>query len=134
MSAARERVTALITFAILLFYAGTIGWRGVLLVLDGRWQSVLLGLGVIILPLVALYAIWRLVVFARDGERMMRHLHSGAEPEPRDEEWRAHLVVAEERRVARDKQGEQAAYRQAVRAWRTARAPDTSRTSGTPGS
>jgi hypothetical protein len=121
LSATRERVTALITFAVLVFYAGTIGWRGVLLVLDGRWQSVLLGLGVIIIPLVALYAIWRLVVFARDGERMMQHLRSGAEPEPRDEPWRAHLVEAEECRVARDRQGEQAAYRRAVRAWRVSR-------------
>ncbi len=121
MSAARERVTALVTFVILVFYAGTIGWRGVLLVMDGRWQSVLLGLGVIVIPLVALYAIWRLVLFARDGERMMQQLHSGVDPGERDGEWRAHLAVAEERRVARDKQGEQAAYRQAVRAWRSSR-------------
>lgn len=121
MSVARERITALVTFAILVFYAGTIGWRGVLLVLDGRWQSVLLGLGVIIIPLVALYAIWRLVLFARDGERMMQHLRSGAEPHARDEQWRAHLARAEECRVARDRQGEQSAYRQAVRAWRLSR-------------
>ncbi|HET7303636.1 MAG TPA: hypothetical protein VFJ12_03670 [Segeticoccus sp.] len=119
--ASREAVTAVITLAILVFYSATIGWRGVLLIADGRWQAVLLGVGVLLLPIVVCAAVWRLVVFARDGERMMRHLRSGAEPEPRDREWRGHLVDAERHRLARERSGEQAAYRQAVRAWRRSR-------------
>ena len=116
----RERTTALVLFVVLAFYSLTIGWRGVLLVMDGRPAAVLLGLGVVLLPLVGLAAIWRLVVFARDGSAMMAHQRSGAEPEPRDADWRDHLELAEEHRVRRDRAGEQAAYREAVRAWRLA--------------
>jgi len=117
---ARERTTALVLFVVLAFYSLTIGWRGVLLVMDGRPAAVLLGIGVVLLPLVGVAAIWRLVVFARDGSAMMTHLRSGAEPEARDASWREHLAVAEENRVRRDRAGEQAAYREAVRAWRVA--------------
>ena len=74
---AREQVTALVLFVVLAFYCATIGWRGVLLVLDGRLVPVLLGIAVILLPLVTLAAVWRLVVFARDGSAMMKELHSG---------------------------------------------------------
>lgn len=118
---ARERITALVLFVVLVFYGGTIGWRGLLLIRDGRPAAVLLGIGVILIPLVALAAIWRLVLFARDGQAMMRQLSSGAEPEPRDAEWRGHLVDAEEHRLRKDRAAEQACYRHAVRAWRTSR-------------
>lgn len=126
---ARERTTALLLFVILAFYSGTIGWRGALLVADGRLVPVLLGVAVIVLPLVTLVAIWRLVVFARDGSAMMRHLGSGATVEDRDETWRAHLVQAEEHRMHRERSAEQAAYRQAVRAWRVTRPSRPSRSS-----
>jgi hypothetical protein len=120
---AREQVTALVLFVVLVFYCATIGWRGVLLVRDGRLVPVLLGIAVILLPLVTLAAIWRLVVFARDGSSMMAQLHSGAEPGPADEVWRGHLEQAEQHRQRQDRQGEQREYRAAVRAWRAARRP-----------
>ena len=123
----REAVTALLTFAILVFYSVTIGWRGVLLIADGRLVPVLLGIGVILIPLVACIAIWRLIVFVHHGQAMMRHLRSGAEPEARDVEWRGHLAVAEEHRQRRDRAAEQAAYRQAVRAWRASRTAEPPR-------
>ncbi|HET8601373.1 MAG TPA: hypothetical protein VFL99_13680 [Segeticoccus sp.] len=119
--ASREAVTAVVTLVILVFYSATIGWRGVLLIADGRWQAVLLGIGVVLIPIVVCLAVWRLIVFARDGERMMQRMRSGAEPEARDEEWRQYLVEAEWHRLQRDRSGEQAAYRQAVRAWRRSR-------------
>ena len=118
---AREQVTALVLFVVLVFYSVTIGWRGVLLVRDGRLAPVLLGIAVILLPLVTLAAIWRLVAFARDGSAMMKELHSGAEPRPADEVWRGHLERAEEHRQRKDRQAEQGEYRAAVRAWRAAR-------------
>jgi hypothetical protein len=57
-----------------LFYAGTIGWRGVLLILDGRPVAVVLGASVLVLPLVAAYAIWRELSFGFATERLAREL------------------------------------------------------------
>jgi len=118
---ARERVTALVLFVVLAFYSVTIGWRGVLLVTDsgGRVVPILLGVAVVLMPLVALYAIWRLVLFARDGSAMMQHQNAQAGPE--DQAWRAHLVEAETHRQAGERPAEQRAYRAAVRAWRESR-------------
>jgi hypothetical protein len=117
----REKVTALVLFAVLAFYSLTIGWRGVELVRDGRTSAVLLGLAVILLPLVLVLAMVPLLRMARDGSRMLAQLNSGAEPLPGDDGWRAELLQAEACRVARDRAGEQRHYRAAVRAWRTAR-------------
>ncbi|GAA4732960.1 hypothetical protein GCM10025782_35380 [Pedococcus ginsenosidimutans] len=114
----REKVTALVTLVVLAFYAATIGWRGVELVADGRPVAVLLGLAVILVPLVALAAMLPLVRVARDGARMMAQANaSGAHGD-----WARELERAEECRVARDRKGEQAHYRAAVRAWRASRA------------
>jgi len=118
---ARERVTALVLFVVLGFYSVTLGWRGVLLIGDGRPVPVLLGVAVVLMPLVALYAIWRLVLFARDGSAMMQHQGSDAQVGPEDQAWRAHLVEAETHRQAGERPAEQRAYRAAVRAWRESR-------------
>ena len=115
----REKVTALVLLVVLGFYSATIGWRGVELVRDGRPAAVLLGIGVILLPLVLLAALLPLVRLARDGSRMMAHLNGGAEVRPVDEGWRTELELAESCRLARDRQGEQRHYRAAVRAWRS---------------
>lgn len=66
-------VVALLVVAF-AFYAATIGWRGVLLVADGRPVAVALGLGVVVLPLVAAYAIWRELRFGFATERLAREL------------------------------------------------------------
>lgn len=113
----REKVTALVTLVVLVFYSLTIGWRGVELVGDGRPASILLGLGVILIPVVALVAIVPLVLLARDGSRMMAQARESG---PRGE-WATELEQAEACRVAKDRKGEQAHYRAAVRAWRAAR-------------
>ena len=113
----REKVTALVTLVVLVFYSATIGWRGVELIGDGRPASVLLGLGVVLIPVVALLAIAPLVLLARDGSRMMAQAReSGAHGT-----WADELGQAETCRVAKDRKGEQAHYRAAVRAWRASR-------------
>jgi hypothetical protein len=112
----REKVTAVVLLVVLGFYAATIGWRGVELVRDGRPAAVALGLGVILVPIVAIAAMVPLVRFARDGARMMaRAREHGAQ-----DAWGEELASAEECRLARDRRGEQRHYRAAVRAWRTA--------------
>jgi cytochrome c-type biogenesis protein CcmH/NrfG len=65
-------VAALVT--MFAFYAVTIGWRGVLLVRDGRAVTVVLGLGVLLLPFVAAWAVWREVSFGLATERLARRL------------------------------------------------------------
>ncbi len=118
----REKVTALVLLAVLGFYSATIGWRGVELVKDGRTASVLLGLAVILIPVVALLAMVPLVRLARDGSRMMAQVREGRTDGP----WADELAQAEVCRVAKDRPGEQQHYRAAVRAWRAApRDPDS---------
>ena len=117
----RERVTAVVLLVVLGFYSLTIGWRGVELVRDGRPAAVLLGVGVVLLPLVLAAALVPLLLLARDGSRMMAELSAGREPGPEDATWRGELEQAEVCRVRRDRQGEQRHYRAAVRAWRAAR-------------
>jgi cytochrome c-type biogenesis protein CcmH/NrfG len=56
------------------FYAVTIGWRGVLLMADGRPAAVALGIGVVLLPLLALYAVWREVSFGFATQRLAAEL------------------------------------------------------------
>ena len=113
----REKVTALILLVVLGFYSATIGWRGVELIRDGRLVAVLFGVAVILIPVVALLAMVPLVRLARDGSRMMAQARElgafGA--------WADELEQAETCRVAKDRKGEQAHYRAAVRAWRTSR-------------
>lgn len=113
----REKVTAVVLLVVLGFYSATIGWRGVELVRDGRPVAVLFGVAVILIPVVALLAMVPLVRLARDGSRMMTQAReSGAHGA-----WADELHQAEACRVARDRKGEQAHYRAAVRAWRTSR-------------
>jgi hypothetical protein len=113
----RDKVTAVVLLVVLGFYSATIGWRGVELVRDGRPAAVLLGIGVILIPVVALLAMVPLVRLARDGSAMMTQAR---EVGP-DGQWGAELEQAEVCRVARDRAGEQRHYRAAVRAWRASR-------------
>lgn len=118
----RERATALVLLVVLVFYSATIGWRGVELIRDGRAAPVLLGIGVILLPLVAVVAIVPLVRMARDGQRMVTEANSAGHEAPEGGAvWRAELEGAEACRHAGDRAGEQRHYRAAVRAWRSAR-------------
>jgi cytochrome c-type biogenesis protein CcmH/NrfG len=69
---ARAVVAALVVaFA---FYAVTIGWRGALLVRDGRPAAVALGVGVLLLPFLGAWAVWREVRFGAATERLGREL------------------------------------------------------------
>jgi hypothetical protein len=77
----KAKVVVGVLVAAFVFYAATIGWRGVLLVVDGRPVAVVLGLSVLVLPLVAGYALWREVRFGMATERLARELaEAGALP------------------------------------------------------
>ena len=70
----RTKVTVGVLLLALAFYAVTIGWRGVLLLDDGRPAPVLLGLAVLVLPVVTGWAVWREVQFGLATERLGRRL------------------------------------------------------------
>ena len=114
----REKATAVVLVVVLAFYSATIGWRGVELVRDGRPVAVLFGIGVVLVPVVALLAMVPLFRMARDGARMMSEANTpGAQGT-----WRDELELAEACRVSGDRKAEQQHYRAAVRAWRATRA------------
>jgi cytochrome c-type biogenesis protein CcmH/NrfG len=69
----RAKVVAVLV-VLFAFYAITIGWRGVLLVRDGRAVAVVLGVGVLLLPLVAAWAVWREISFGLATGRLARVL------------------------------------------------------------
>ena len=70
----RTKLVVAAMVAMFGFYAVTIGWRGVLLVRDGRPVTVALGIGVLLLPLVAGWAVWREVQFGIATGRLARIL------------------------------------------------------------
>ena len=68
------RRTALLLAALVAVYAAFIGWRGVVLVADGRPVSVLLGLAVLLLPVVGLVLTYQELRFGRSVEALGREL------------------------------------------------------------
>ena len=68
----RARTSALIAFAVLVVYLVAIGWRGVLLIRTGGVVGVLLGLALLALPAVGLWAVLRELGFGRATETMAR--------------------------------------------------------------
>ncbi len=70
----RTKAVVAVLLVAFAFYAVTIGWRGVLLVRDGRAVPVVLGVGVMLLPLVAAWAVWREVSFGLATERLAKLL------------------------------------------------------------
>ncbi len=75
----RARTSALIAFGVLVVYLVAVGWRGVLLVLDGGLVAVLLGLALLALPVVGLWAVLRELRFGRATEVMARQLEERGE-------------------------------------------------------
>lgn len=72
----RAKVVVGVLVLAFAFYAVTIGWRGVLLIADGRPAAVALGVGVVLLPLLAGYAVWYEVRFGMATERLAGRLAS----------------------------------------------------------
>ena len=70
----RTKVVVAVLVLAFAFYAVTIGWRGVLLVRDGRPVAVALGVGVVLLPLLAGWAVWRELRFGLASERLANEL------------------------------------------------------------
>jgi hypothetical protein len=72
----RSRLVVVALVAVLTGYLVLVGWRGVLLVRDGDPVAVALGVGLLLLPLIAAYLVWREVRFGITTQRLARELHA----------------------------------------------------------
>ncbi len=75
----RARTSALLVTAVLAVYFVAFGWRAVILLRSGLhgqggWVAVLLGLGLVVLPLLGAWAVWRELAFGAATERIGREL------------------------------------------------------------
>lgn len=68
------RRVAAVLVAVLVVYLVLVGYRGVLLVASGDPLPVVLGVGVLLLPVVGAYAVWREVRFGFATQRLAREL------------------------------------------------------------
>jgi uncharacterized membrane protein YccC len=72
----KARWTALLLSAVLVFYLVTLGWRGVALIAQGGLLDVVFGLGILALPLLGAWTLWRELRFGRDTETLARDLEA----------------------------------------------------------
>jgi cytochrome c-type biogenesis protein CcmH/NrfG len=70
-----RRVTFLLV-ALVALYGGVLAQRGWLMVRDGRPQFVLLGIGVLLLPLLGVWVVVQELKFGRASERLARELEA----------------------------------------------------------
>ena len=74
----RARTLVVVLVAVLAVYLVLVGWRGVVLVVDGVTSpdalSVLLGLSVLVFPVVGALLVWREVQFGRDSAALAAYL------------------------------------------------------------
>ncbi|MGH3384001.1 MAG: hypothetical protein ACRDO1_05445 [Nocardioidaceae bacterium] len=70
----RARVVVAVLVVVLALYLVLAAWRGWLLVREGGVVSVLLGVGILLLPLVGAYAGWREVRFGLATQRLAKEL------------------------------------------------------------
>lgn len=70
------RRVALLLVLVLGIYLVVVAQRGILLVRDGRPAFVLLGVGVLVLPLLGLWVVWREMRFGSAAERLGRELEA----------------------------------------------------------
>lgn len=78
----RARIGALLMALLLVVYLVLVGQRAVLLLLTGTLVAIVMGLALLLLPLIAAWAIWREILFGVRTERLGRMLAAeGALPD-----------------------------------------------------
>ncbi|GAA1016398.1 hypothetical protein STXM2123_4851 [Streptomyces sp. F-3] len=70
----RAKITYCVTAAVLVFYFGLVGSRGVLLIRAGTPVTVSFGIAVLILPVIGLWFLWKNTRFVRDANRLAAEL------------------------------------------------------------
>jgi cytochrome c-type biogenesis protein CcmH/NrfG len=72
----RTKVVVAVLVAVLVFYAVLIGAKGVALLGSGSWVGVLLGIGILLVPLIGGYLVWRELQFGRRSAELAGVLES----------------------------------------------------------
>jgi tetratricopeptide (TPR) repeat protein len=144
------RSGAILMAVLLAIYVVLVGWRAVQFVATGEPVAVAMGIALIVLPVVAAWALWREVVFGVRSQRLVRRLEAegaldlgipllpsgrpergaadaafpafraAAEAEP--EAWRAWLRLGLAYDAAGDRRRARSAVRRAITLERAARA------------
>lgn len=70
----KGRVAVLLMTALLVFYLVLVGWRAVLFLATGEPVGIVIGVALIVLPLIGVWALVREVQFGRGSERLVRIL------------------------------------------------------------
>ncbi|MEH3076046.1 MAG: hypothetical protein PGN11_05125 [Quadrisphaera sp.] len=79
----KTKVVVGLLLALLLLYLVLLGQRGVVLITDGTPAGAVLGVGVLILPVVVVWAIARELAFGVRTEKMAHRAGAGGAPPPR---------------------------------------------------
>lgn len=118
----KARNVALVLTAILIFYFLILGNRAAILMGDDRMVFKLLGFGVLLLPIIGIWAIWREFVLGMAAQRLGTEIGDFApdfeaaksEVEASPESWRAWYKLAIAYGNERDTKNGRAAMRKAV--------------------
>lgn len=115
----RTRITVAVTVVVLLFYAVLIGAKGVAMLGSGSVAGMLLGGGVLLLPVIGVGLVWREIQFGRRSAALAGVLESeGGLPVddlPRRPSGRVQRAAADE--AFRARQAEVEAEPDSWRAW-----------------
>jgi hypothetical protein len=80
----RARTLALVLSALVVLYLVALGWRGVVLVREGGAVPVTLGLGILLLPVVGVWAVWRELRFGRATQALAERAERAGRLPPDD--------------------------------------------------
>lgn len=72
----KARTVALLLSAVVVFYFLVLGDRGLTMVKDGRPAFVLLGIGVLLLPVVGVWVLWHELSFGSSTQRLSAELET----------------------------------------------------------
>lgn len=77
----KGRIAALVMAALLVFYIVVIGWRAVLFLGSGDSVGIVIGIALLVLPLIGIWALVREIQFGTRSERLVKLLEEqGALP------------------------------------------------------
>ncbi|GAA1059825.1 tetratricopeptide repeat protein [Agromyces bracchium] len=70
------KLGAVVMAVLLVLYVALVGWRAVQFVLTGEPVAIAMGVALIVLPIVAVWAIWRELAFGVRSQRLVERLDS----------------------------------------------------------
>jgi hypothetical protein len=77
----KGRISVILMAALLVFYLALVGWRAVLFVTSGQPVGIVIGIALIVLPIVGVWALVRELMFGSHSERLVHLLEAeGALP------------------------------------------------------